>query len=127
MPVLTDGYQTKITIGAITFYEKKVTPPGIDGGGEVDTTTMRSTTWRSRQPKALSTLTNCKATAAYDPSQYAAILALVHVIGTVTIEFPDAVVLTFEGWLDKFTPGELTEGEQPTAEIEIIPVAGITS
>jgi len=126
MALLTDGYSTRISFGGITIYEKGVTPPGIDGGGEVDTTTMASTIWRSKQPKALSTLTNCKATVAYDTADYATLLAQVHVVQTITITFSDATTLVFEGWLDKFIPGECTEGEQPTAEIEIIPEAGIT-
>lgn len=124
MAVINDGFSTTIAIGSgvagVTFFEKKVTPPGYDGGGENDTTTMRNTAWRTRQPKALKTLTNSKTTVAYDPALYTSILALINVNGLVVITFSDAHTLTFWGWLDKFTPGECAEGEQPTAEIEII-------
>ena len=121
---LDDGYQTLISFaanGSVKFYEKSVTPPGIDGGGETDTTTMLNNVWRTRNPKALKTLTNASTTVAYDPAVYPQIVALVGVNNLITITFPDGDTLAFWGWLDKFTPGEHTEGEQPTCEIEIIP------
>ncbi len=40
---LDDGYQTLIEFAenpAIKLWEKSVTPPGIDGGDAIDTTTM---------------------------------------------------------------------------------------
>ena len=64
MSYLTDGFATTVTFYALgtgtTLYAKEisVTPPGINAGGENDTTTMRNTTWRTRQPKSLKTLTN---------------------------------------------------------------------
>ena len=126
MPLLTDGFSTRITFGGITLYEKSVTPPGVDGGGEVNTTTMGTVTWRSKQPKALKTLTNCKATVAYASADYTTLVAQVNVVQTITITFSDDTTISFSGWLDKFTPGDSSEGEQPTAEIEIIPVGGLT-
>ena len=121
---LTDGYQTLISFAAKTtvlFKEISVTPPGIDGGGEIDITTMHNATWRTRNPKALVTLTNAKTTVAYDPAVYDDILELVNINTEITITFPDATTLVFWGWLNTFTPGDNTEGERPTAEIEIIP------
>ena len=121
---LDDGHQTLISFAANTnvkFYEKTVTPPGVDGGGEVDTTTMENTTWRTRNPKALITLSNASLTVAYDPAVYPQIVALVNVNNLITITFPDGDTLAFWGWLNSFKPGDLAEGAQPTAEIEIIP------
>lgn len=121
---LDDGYQTLLSFAAdatVKFYEKTVTPPGVDGGGEVDTTTMLNTTWRTRNPKALISLSNASMTVAYDPACYPEIIALVNVNTAITVTFPDGDTLVFWGWLNSFTPGANTEGEQPTAEIEIIP------
>lgn len=121
---LDDGYQTLVSFAADTdvlFYEKTVTPPGVDGGGEVDTTTMLNTDWRTKNPKALATLAPASMTVAYDPECYPEIVALVNVNTLVTVTFPDGDTLAFWGWLNTFTPGELAEGEQPTADIEIIP------
>ena len=82
---------------------------------------MLNSTWRTRNPKALITLANAKMTVAYDPACYPEIVALTNVNNLITVTFPDGSTLAFWGWLDSFTPGENTEGEQPTAEIEIVP------
>lgn len=124
MARIDDGYQTLVSFEAdplVSFWEKSVTPPGLDGGGEVDTTTMLNTTYRTRNPKALITMSNATLTAAYDPSVYQNILSLVNVNTLITITFPDGSTLAFWGWLNSFKPGELAEGSQPTAEVEIIP------
>jgi len=121
---LTDGYQTLISFAqdpTVLFYEKTVTPPGVDGGGEVDTTIMANSTWRTRQPKALITLSNASASVSYDPETYPEIVALVNVNNLITVTFPDGDTLAFWGWLDKFTPGEHVEGEMPLADIEVVP------
>lgn len=128
MARIDDGYRTLITFkdAAITLaWEKSVTPPGIDGGGSIDITTMRNgdgtTGWRTFAPKALKTLTESTATCAYDSEMYDECLTALQVNQEIEIAFPDDSTVTFWGWLDKFMPGELTEGEQPTAEITIIP------
>lgn len=121
---LDDGYQTLVSFAAdpsVKFYEKTVTPPGIDGGGEVDTTTMLNAAYRTRNPKALITMSNAQMMVAYDPACYPEIVALVNVNNLITVTFPDGDTLAFWGWLNTFKPGEHAEGEQPTAEIEIIP------
>lgn len=124
MSLQTDGHSTTITFAGVTsvlFVEKEVTPPGIEGGGENDTTTMANTAWRTRQPKKLKTLAPASLTVAYDPDAYTEILALINVNVPIVITFPDDETLTFYGWLDTFTPGSNVEGEQPTADITIIP------
>jgi len=121
---IDDGYQTLISFAAdatVLLYEKTVTPPGIDGGGEVDTTTMLNATWRTRNPKALITLSNASMVAAYDPGVYPEIVALVNVNNLITCTFPDDSTLAFWGWLNTFTPNEHAEGAQPTAAVDIIP------
>lgn len=125
MARLTDGHPTRIYFDlapTIKLWEKAVTPPGIDGGGENDTTVMDNSRWRTRQPKHLITLTEMTATCAYDPEIYDSILSIINVNQLITVEFPDGSTLTFYGWLNSFTPSEnTTEGEQPTAEVSIIP------
>lgn len=121
---LDDGYRTTICPAAdpdISFWEKAVTPPGIDGGDEIDTTTMHNSDWRSRASRALKTLTEASVTAAYDPNLYTSILALINLETTYTVHFPDGSTLAFYGFLKSFMPGENVEGEQPEAEILIVP------
>lgn len=124
MARIDDGYQTLISFAAdsdVLLYEKTVTPPGIDGGGEVDTTTMHNDTWRTRNPKALVTLSNSTLVCAYDPAVFPEIVALVNVNNLITITFPDTSTLAFWGWLNTFTPNENQEGVQPDANVGIIP------
>lgn len=121
---LDDGFATLVSFsanGAVKLWEKSVTPPGIDGGGANDTTTMRNTAWRTRKPKKLKTLTDMTLTAAYDPDVYNQIMAMVNVNQQITVTFADGQTVTFWGWLNEFSPGESTEGEQPTATVTIIP------
>ena len=121
MGYLTDGHQTLITFDAlgsgvtILLKETSVTPPGIDAGGENDTTTMRNETWRTKQPKALKSLTDGSCTFQYDPALYDQILTIIGVNGVITITFSDETTLEFYGWLNNFTPGECVEGAMPTA------------
>ena len=121
---LDDGFSTIITFSenpSVKLWEKSVTPPGISAGGEVDTTTMRNTAWRTRNPKQLKTLTECTFSAAYDPAAIDECMAMVGVNQEITITFPDGDELAFWGWLDEFAPGDHVEGEQPEAECTIIP------
>ena len=124
MARLDDGHQTLISFASdpdVLFYEKTVTPPGIDGGGAIDTTVMANTAWRTNFPKALKTASEASLTVAYDAACYPEIMALCNVNNLITITFPDGSTVAFWGWLNSFTPGALTEGEQPTADITIIP------
>ncbi len=46
---------------------------------------------------------------------------MINVNQVITVTFPDGDTLQFWGWLQTFTPGEMVEGEQPTAEVTITP------
>jgi len=128
MPRLDDGHSTKISFSAdssVEFYEKEVTPPGIDGGGPNDVTTMRNLKWRSMSPKKLKTLTDMSATVAYDPlvlnPSTGSVFGLVNVNNEITVTFADGSTLKFWGWLNSFRPGSSREGDQPVAEIVVHP------
>jgi hypothetical protein len=121
---LKDGYQTLITFAAdttVNLWEKTVKPPGIDGGDAIEQTTMRNTALRQMAARSLKTLTNSESTCAYDPEVYSSILALINVETTVTVLFPNGDTLAFYGYLQKFEPQEHKEGEQPEAQITVIP------
>ena len=105
------------------MWEKTVTPPGIQAGGETDTTTMRNLTWRTRSPKKLKTLSNMSGSCAYDTKVFDATDGMLKYIGVnqrIRATFPDGSTVEFWGWLDEFTPDSVSEGEQPTASFTII-------
>jgi len=127
MARIDDGFKTIITFSAGTsgitfeFFEKEITPPGVEMGGPNDTTTMRNTAFRTMSPKQLKTLAPMTAVGAYDPVVYDEIMAMIGTNQTILVTFPDGSGLTFWGWIDSFTPGNIVEGEQPTATITIQP------
>lgn len=144
MAILHDGHNTRISIAlqpgafgadgvaAVVFIEKEVTPPALDGGGEINITAMRNIEFRTKSPKYLLSLGNLNAKVRYDAIAYAVgnIRGVMNTNTSITLSFPglgnlgvtDPVrVLTFQGWLNKFAPESLKEGEDPLADIEIIP------
>lgn len=124
MAIINDGHATLVTFADfpdVSFKEKTVTPPGIEGGGPNDTSTMHNLIWRTRQPKKLKTLTEGSMTAAYDPVVYDDIVAMINENQLITVTFADGSTVTFWGWLDSFIPGEAEEGSQPTAEVKFVP------
>jgi len=123
MARLDDGHSTTVSFGTSTvtkLYEKEVTPPGMEGGGENDTTTMHNTVYRTKSPKKLKSLTDMSMVCAYDPAAYSELVAAININQLITVTFPDGDTLAFWGWLDVFTPNAIVEGEQPTANVTII-------
>lgn len=121
---LEDGYSTKIAFTRdvdVSFWEITVTPPGWDGGDEIDTTTMHNTRYRTKSARSLKEMTPMSASVAYDPQVLDQIRELINAEGTVTCHFPDGSSWAFYGYLKTFTPGEHSEGDMPTADIEIVP------
>lgn len=121
---LFDGHSSTITLGLnpdIAFFEKTVTPPGLEGGDPIDTTTMHNTTWRTKAPRALKDLEPITTTAAYDPILYDEILEAINRRDTITVTFSDGSTLCFYGFVQNFKPNELQEGEMPDASITIVP------
>jgi len=121
---LADGYSTKIAFAAdsdISFWEKSVSPPSLDGGDTIEVSTMHNSVYRTFAARALITLGESSITAAYDPDAYDEIIGIINVNTSVTVHFPDGSTLTFWGYLRTFEPGDNTEGEQPEATITIQP------
>ncbi len=121
---LDDGFATLITFSnlpSVKLYEKEVTPPGMTAGGVIDTTTMRNTVWRTMAPRNLRSLTPVTATVAYATEAIPLVMGQVGINQAITITFPDASSIVFWGWIESFTPGQMTEGTQPTAAINIQP------
>lgn len=120
---IDDGFSTLIAFAAdpdVSFWEKTVKPPGIDGGDAIETTTMHNTTWRTMAARQLKTMTNITGTCAYDPVVYDQIVALCNVEGEFTVHFPNGDTLDVYGYLKSFEPQDNEEGSQPEANFEIV-------
>lgn len=121
---LTNGLSTKIAFAAdpdVSFWEKTVTPPGLDGGDAIDCTTMFNTSVVTMLPRTLKTATDLSVTVAYDPVVLDQILALINVNTDVTVHFPNGDTWDFYGFLRVFQPQEHVRGSQPEAQITITP------
>lgn len=132
MAVAYDGYSTLLVFGrggAIVppgfppaFRIKTVTPPELDGGGPLDTTDMNNVIMRTSAPKNLLTLGSLKMTVYYDSALVLAqLLVGMQFNCFMVIRFPDGSGWGFWGWMEKFTPHENREGENPLADVEIHP------
>ncbi len=127
MARIDDGFSTTIILSAtssgvtLEMFEKEVQPPGISAGGEIDTTTMLNTLYRTKEPKSLLTLMPLSLVVAYGSVLYDEMILQIKTNQLITITFPDASTIVFWGWIDEFAPNNLVEGEQPTANITIIP------
>jgi len=126
MARMDDGHSTTIEFASedsagLKMYEKEVSPPGIEGGGPNDTTTMRNSVYRTFAPKKLITLTDCTLKVSYDAAIEPQLIELVNENNLITITYPDGATLAFWGWLNSFIPDPLIEGAQPEATITIHP------
>lgn len=121
---LRDGFKTLVSFSLNpNFYaEIEVTPPGIDGRGAIDQTTMRNSVWVTRLAKALKDLTEMQAVIAWDPIIYSpAVFTFIQLNQQFTLRFSDTSQLIFWAEVDKFQPNAMKEGERPTANFTIIP------
>lgn len=120
---LDNGHQTLVTFSLdpdLEFWEKTITPPGVDGGDAVDTTTMHNTIWRTKAPRTLKDLTDMSIVGAYDPVMYTRAVTLVNRKQTITVTFPDGSTLAFYGFIKTQATGELAEGTQPTMTFTVV-------
>jgi hypothetical protein len=116
----------KVAIAAdpdISLWEVEVTPPGIDFGEPIDTTTHWNTLLKTFSPQELATTTPCNCTGAYDPAMYDQIVALQGVNGWITVHLPDGSCVNFVGYLRSFTPAAIASGSntQPRAAFVLQP------
>lgn len=121
---MDDGFSTKITFAAdpdVALWEKSITPPGLDGGDPIDTTTMFNTDLRTKALRQLMEMKESSFTAAYRAGTLPQLIALINVLTVITLTFPNGKTWAFWGGLTKFEPGPLEEGTFPEATCTIAP------
>lgn len=118
---IDDGFQTEVSFSlnpTLKIWTKTVKPPGISGGGAIQTTTMRNTRIRTKAPKQLYEITPGEIKGAYDPAVIEEIIDMLQVLQLITVTFADNSTQAFWGWLEEFQPDDISEGEQPTATVK---------
>lgn len=121
---LDDGFSTIFTLEnapTIKLYERDVTPPSLGNGGPIETTTMRNIAWRTSAPKQLKTAGQITAICAYATSVIPVLQEQLGINQRITVTFPDGATMMFWGWMDAFTPAQMAEGTQPTANVVFHP------
>jgi hypothetical protein len=123
MGILKDGIGSRISIniGNAFYAEIEITPPEVDGRGGIDMTSLRNRGWITMAPKSLKALNAMTARVQYDPIMYGVVIGILQRNRQMSVTFPDGGVLTFWGWIDKFTPEGMSEGNKPTATLTIQP------
>jgi hypothetical protein len=125
MAYLEDGYRTLFSFASapgILLMEVSVTPFGMEGGDQIEVTTMRNNLLRTFAPQFLITMTEASFVAAYDP--FAKDTLMTQVINTndqITITYSDGSRWTFWGYLKSATPGEAVIGGRPTMNCTVVP------
>jgi hypothetical protein len=120
--MLIDGAGTTIDFAAsatVKMSELSLQPPGLTGGGAINTTGLRNVRVRTQQPKKLVSVSSSKGTAKYDPLFLEDIYALQGVNNEITITHADGATTVGWGWLEDATPNENSEGEEPILDFLI--------
>lgn len=121
MPEALEAVGTTLTIGSGTLCYVSLSGLGIDGGEKLDATCLDNTTWKTYLPQTLVDVPNLTFTAAYEPDEFAALVAEVNVNQSIVLNFASPLGgITFWGYLKSFTPAEAGVGERWTATGEIV-------
>lgn len=124
MAFLKNGFSTTISFSdssTALLKNVEVTPFGIDGGNEIDLTTMSNTAYMTYAAAALKKLTEAAAVCAYDPAVLSPILSLINDNQLITIHLPGGShTWAFWGYLKVFKPNANKINERPTAEITLV-------
>lgn len=122
--LLKQGFPSKLTFAnntTLSVWEKKVKPPGLDGGEAIEQTTMFNTLYRTFAARTLITMTPLNLSGAYDPNLFVLLLAQINIEQVLTLTFPEGTTLAFYGYLQKADFNELAEGVQPEISLTIQP------
>ena len=117
---LDDGFTTKIAFSLdpdISLWERAATPPPLEGGDPIDTTTFWNSTYRTQAPRTLIGVGAGQMECAYDPAVYDQIIAILNTLGEITVHQPNTDTLDFQGWMRSFTPSNHEDGTMPTATV----------
>lgn len=120
---MPEGHQILIAINGYTticFWEIDIKPPAMDGQEPIDTTTQFNTQVHTMYPRVLKKWDAVSVQASYAPAVYLDVYRIINVVLNMCIEFPNQDNLAFWGFIQKFEPEALKEGDYPKANISIV-------
>lgn len=121
---MKDGYRTLLTFAGINnaeYAEVTVKPPGINGRGPIDITSMRNNKVTTKWPKALIDFSNCQSTVQWNPAFFPQIRDfVVNKNQRISVQLPTGNAMVFYGWVDSWEPNDHREGEVPLATLGIV-------
>jgi hypothetical protein len=119
-----DGFPIILTFAnnpTLALWWKTVKPPGMQGGEAVDDTSMYNVAYNTFNPRKLKKLTPVTSTAQWDEDQYNAYFDQINKNQLISVTFPSGRVIQFWGYLQNFDPNEMSEGNDTTAAVTIMP------
>ncbi len=121
---IRDGYATLIQIGVtplLALYEREVTVAAAQGGGPIESTTMRNLAYRTKDPKTLKQMGDLMATVCSTTTTYQTIEQdLINEPTFCLVAWPDGSTLKLYGYVDQFSPAGFSEGNLPTFNLLFI-------
>lgn len=122
--MIGEGYQVLIVLDGdpdIEFEEQEVTPPSLMMDEFIDRTTNHNAAVRTKQPSSLYDVGPITATVTYDAMVLNSIKAIIGVNTTCTVVFPNGDAWACYAALKEFKPAAMVRGQQPKAEVVIVP------
>jgi hypothetical protein len=120
--ILQDGYPVGIIFadfGTVAFEVRELTPPSMQAGGMIPTTTQAAIKYRTGAPKKLITVTEGVLQVVYDAVMFNDIQSMLGHNQLISYVFEDTSKINVWGFVDQFNPAGMTEGNQPVANVRI--------
>lgn len=119
----SDGWGAKIAFNrrpSLQIWERKVKPYVADNGDPID----QSTNWNKQvltfAPRILNKLDDITIEGGYDADCYSDIMnGLLGAEGSITVTWGSGDKLDFYGYLRKFEPSDLMQGDKPLATLTV--------
>ena len=119
---MPDGYQTTYAFAlnpAVQVWEQIVTPASQDGGEAIDTTTMFSAKYRTKDHQSLVDIMDAEVEAMYDPIMWIELLNMLNITQAITEHYPNHATLAYWGFLRKVQKMPMEIGKPPKCKLTI--------
>lgn len=118
---MDNGHSAYLLVGDVALEVVEVTPPGIDGGAAINTTTHNNQQVMTKAPGALIEIGDSTISVVYSPTLYAAMMPLVNVNKLIEQGWPIAgKAVKYWGYVQKLQPTSLKDKDRPLMNVTIV-------